>query len=94
MVEVFGNPMRSEVLRYIALNPGTHFGDMLEGIPELGSAPLVRHLRALELLGVVTLDLPPEKRRGRAPRYYLDVERVADLTATWARYVSNPEGAQ
>lgn len=87
-IEVLGSSARLELLRFIAKNPGSHFGRISDGVPGLGQTSLGRHLRALEDAGVVNVDLPPEERRGRSPRYTIESGRLDELTAAWISYVT------
>lgn len=87
-VDVLGSSARLEMLRFLAENPGSHFGRLAEGLPGMGRTSLVRHLRALEDAGVVELDLAPEERKGRSPRYTLVPSRLEALTKAWTAYVT------
>lgn len=87
-IEVLGSSARLELLRFIAENPGAHYGRITEGVPGLGQTSRGRHLRALEDAGVVSVDLPPEERRGRSPRYTIEAARLDELTAAWISYVT------
>lgn len=70
------------LINYLAHHPGSYYGDIRQST-ELAVSSLTRELRLLESIGVVRTDVnqPLGSRRGRAPRYTLDVERVESLLA-------------
>ncbi len=87
-VEVLGSSARLELLRFIAEHPDSHYGRIQEGVPGIGQTALARHLRALEQAGVLHVDIPPEERKGRSPRYRVLPTRLDELTAAWVTYVT------
>lgn len=69
-----------EVVRYIVEHPSCYYGEIREAV-ESAVSSLTRDLRLLEEVGVVQTDVsqPIGSRRGRSPRYTVDVERVEAL---------------
>lgn len=68
------------VVRFVVANPDCYYGDMQDAT----SAPvssLTRDLRLLEGIGVIETDstAPQGQRRGRSPRYRVNIERVDAL---------------
>jgi len=86
-VELMGSPARSQILRFIAANPGTYFGGIREAVTDMTANTLVRHLKAMEDAGVIALDIPREERKGRSPRYEVVPSRVKELTDQWLSYL-------
>lgn len=68
------------IVRYLAANPDSYLGD-IRGAVDAPVSSLARDLRLLESIGVVTTDVaqPLGARRGRAPRYRLDADRVNEI---------------
>ena len=88
-MEVVGNPGRSAVLRVIVTNPGLFYGQIAEQLPELPVPTMATHLRVLERVGCISLDVPPGNRRGRAPRYTANVDRIEQLVSAWVAYMTD-----
>lgn len=74
-------PGALKILQYLRANPGSYFGQILEGtgVP-IGS--LTRHLSELEDHGFITGDIPAKARRGRATRYDIDAIRIGSALDT------------
>ncbi|MDQ1130909.1 hypothetical protein [Microbacterium sp. SORGH_AS_0888] len=70
------------LIQYMVKNPNSYYGEIREAT-EAPVSSLTRDLRLLESVGVVHTDVdhPLGSRRGRAPRYRVDVQRVTDLLA-------------
>lgn len=70
------------IIRHLVDNPDSYYGDLREALG-LAVSSLTRDLRLLEEVGVVRTDVAQSigSRRGRAPRYQVDVERVEALLA-------------
>ncbi|MCW2165796.1 hypothetical protein B0I12_002961 [Microbacterium hydrothermale] len=68
------------LIRYLVDNPDSYYGDIKDATGAAVSS-LTRDLRQLESIGVVHTDVdhPLGARRGRAPRYRVDAERVQHL---------------
>lgn len=68
------------VINYLVKHPGSYYGDIREATKTAVSS-LTRDLRLLEDVGVVRTDVeqPVGSRRGRAPRYTVDVDRIDSL---------------
>ena len=66
---------------YIRRNPAAFVDDILEGTA-IPRGSLGQHLRALEGIGVLCLDLPDNKRHGRAVRYSVDEVRTVELVGS------------
>lgn len=79
-VAILARPAHRELVLYIVRNPAVSFKEIVEatGAPV---ASLTRALRQLELIGVVSTDSnqPLGLRRGQAPRYTADAERIRTL---------------
>lgn len=77
-LSAFGNPARLEVLCFLHDNGASYFGDILEGVGS-SSSSLARTLKYLEQdLGVISGDVPLGDRKGRAPRYSVDQDKVRE----------------
>lgn len=76
-VAILARNTHRELVRYLVDNPGSYYGDIKDGIGAPIST-LTRDLRQLEEIGVVRPDVeqPIGSRRGRAPRYTVDTDRV------------------
>lgn len=68
------------VINFLVKHPSSYYGDIREATNASVSS-LTRDLRLLEDIGVVRADVdqPIGARRGRAPRYTVDVERIDSL---------------
>lgn len=68
------------LVRYLIEHPNSYYGEIREGTGTAISS-LTRDLGLLEKIGVVHTDVsqPPGDRRGRAPRYRVDEERLDTL---------------
>lgn len=68
------------VINYLVKHPGSYYGDIREAT-DASVSSLTRDLRLLEEIGVVQTDVnqPVGARRGRAPRYTVDVARIHSL---------------
>lgn len=84
--EMWGNPVRERLYRYVRDNPGLFFGEIYDGFrpyaqeitgQNFPTASFARHLQKMRELGVLETDLPAERSRGRSPRYY-PVPQAAD----------------
>lgn len=66
-----------QLIRYLVDHPDSYYGDIKDATGASVSS-LTRDLRQLETIGVVRPDVeqPIGARRGRAPRYRVDEERV------------------
>lgn len=79
-VTILARTAPREIVRYIVEHPSCYYGDIREAKGTAISS-LTRDLRLLEEVGVVQTDVsqPIGSRRGRSPRYTVDVERVEAL---------------
>lgn len=78
-VTLVRNRTHLRVVEYIREHPAAYVSDILDGT-ETPKGTLGRVLRALVELGVLTIDVPPEKRgTGRNYRYTVDETRVREL---------------
>lgn len=77
--EMWGNPVREALYGFVRENPGLFFGEIYSGFrptaqgitgQNFPEASLVRHLHKMRALGVLSIDLPEDRARGRSPRYY------------------------
>jgi DNA-binding transcriptional ArsR family regulator len=64
-----------KIVRYLVDNPESYYGQIREDMDQANSS-LARHLGDLEAHGIIRGDIPAERRRGRAVRYHVDVDRV------------------
>lgn len=71
-------PAAEKILRYLAANPDSFYGQIVEGIG-VPQASVTRHLAELEANGVIAGDIPAEARRGRATRYRIQQESLRAL---------------
>ncbi|MFF7684133.1 hypothetical protein ACFZA2_15400 [Microbacterium sp. NPDC007973] len=69
-----------DLIRYLVDHPDSYYGDIKDATGAAVSS-LTRDLRQLEAIGVVHTDVdrPLGARRGRAPRYRVDVDRIDTL---------------
>ena len=74
-IEAFGTPVRLVVLAHLR-RAGRAAVDDLATATGLGPATVRRHLDALEQLGVVAGDEPPEARHGKRTTYSVDADRL------------------
>ncbi|MFK4637219.1 ArsR/SmtB family transcription factor [Paenarthrobacter histidinolovorans] len=88
-LSAFGNPARLEVLCFLRDHGPSYFGDILEGVGS-SSSSLARTLKYLEQeLGIIRGDVPLGERKGRAPRYSLNEDKVREaISALQARLLS------
>lgn len=68
------------IINYLVKHPGSYYGEIREATVTAVSS-LTRDLRLLESIGVIRTDVeqPIGARRGRAPRYTVDVDRIDAL---------------
>ena len=82
----FGNRARNEILRYLAHHSPATRGDIVAAVSS--EAPSVaKHLIILEEAGVISADLEPGQRHGKAPRYSSNKARIRELMAVHRRYL-------
>lgn len=85
-IAVYGNRARLAILRYLAHHGPALRADIAEATgtvtPTLGA-----HLVELEKAGAVNVDLPVEKRRGRAVYYTIDPHTLRHLLSVMQGYV-------
>lgn len=70
---------RIAIIEYVRSNDGAYLED-IETATAIPRASISQHLRALEGLGVIRVDIPEGRRHGRAVRYDIDPERATELT--------------
>jgi DNA-binding transcriptional ArsR family regulator len=68
------------LINYLVHNPGSYYGDIRQST-DVAVSSLTRDLRLLESIGVIQTDVdqPIGSRRGRSPRYTVNVEHVDAL---------------
>mgnify|MGYP001214734057 FL=1 len=68
------------IINYLVKHPNSYYGEIREATVTAVSS-LTRDLRLLESIGVIRTDVeqPVGERRGRAPRYTVDVDRIDAL---------------
>ena len=68
------------IVKYLVKHPASYYGEIREATVTAVSS-LTRDLRLLESIGVIHTDVeqPLGSRRGRAPRYTVDVDRIETL---------------
>lgn len=85
-INVFGNRARFSVISFLLQSGPSLRVDIAKGtglaVPTLG-----HHLSELERIGVLDVDLPPERRRGRSVRYSVNRPRVDELKSAHERYL-------
>lgn len=85
---IIGNRGRNEIIRYLNGRGAVRRGDIVEAV-SASEASVAQHLILLEKSGVIVVDVPPGHRHGRAPRYWVDCDRVTELMAALGDYLSN-----
>lgn len=85
-IDVIGNQVRTEILRRLSLESLT--------APELAESlavsrfSVLRHLTALESLGLVTADRPIGARKGVTVHWTTDADRVSKVGTSWTAYAT------
>lgn len=83
------NRARSEIIRHLVRHgPCTH-GDIAESVTCSGPS-VAMHLLILEDAGVVSADVTPGRRQGRAPRYTANKNRIKYLLRAHRQYLRDP----
>lgn len=79
-IAILSRPGPRHVINFLVKNPGSYYGEIREATSTAVSS-LTRDLRILESIGVVRTDVdqPVGARRGRAPRYTVDADRIHQL---------------
>lgn len=81
------NPARINIIRAISpIENGAYYSDIVEssGVP---TGSIRYHLMALEEIGVLTGDIPVDKRHGRAVRYSVDIARLGQILGQTFTYI-------
>jgi DNA-binding HxlR family transcriptional regulator len=79
------------VMRELALHGPRTTSELMKVLGFQIRHTLLRTLNRLEVAGVVTVDLPPEERKGRQGRYSLDVDQARAYFAQIEAFVLGAE---
>ena len=85
----FGNQARNEIIRYLLEHGPQPRGEIVANV-DASDASVAKQLVTLENAGVVSADVEPGRRHGRAPRYSVDPERIRILFEAHLRYLTVP----
>ncbi|PPF66182.1 hypothetical protein C5C18_11750 [Rathayibacter tritici] len=87
-MKALSNPSKVDIIRYLASVPQAT-GGLIQASTNLARATLNLHLRELEDLHLVTVDvdLPRGQRTGHGPRYSLDVKRLESIADQQKRFL-------
>lgn len=85
-ISVFGNRARLSIIRYLQAHGPALRIDIAEAL-NIAKPTLGHHLAELEELGALTVDLPPERRRGRTVRYSINNSVVDELLQAPQHYI-------
>lgn len=86
-IETIGNRARTEILRLLATEGALSAGELAERLGATKSG-VHHHLSALEADGLVSGDLPTDRRPGRVVRWCVNRARVEALARTWLDYTA------
>lgn len=81
-VAVFGDERRNSIVRALAMKSPMFLGE-IEKATGIAQPTLHGHLRKLEDMGYVEVDLPRGQRRGRSLRYSLARDYTAEQLRLW-----------
>lgn len=85
-IDVIGNQVRTEILRRLSLEPLTA-PDLAKGL-DVSRFSVLRHLTALESLGLVAADRPFGARKGVTVHWSTDVDQVSKVGTSWTAYAT------
>lgn len=88
ILDAIGNRVRTEILRHLSARQLT-VADLAD-MTGVDRSSVLRHLRVLEDLGLVSADHPPGERlgRGRTVLWHTNRERVAEIANIWQAYAT------
>lgn len=86
MINVVGSQVRTEILRRLV--PLAQTAPQLAEAMGVSRFTLIRHLGALELLGLVRADHARGHRQGTIVRWSTDTARLAEFMRAWTSYVT------
>lgn len=86
-IEAFGNRVRIAILAHLATIQGGRTSGEIADALGLTLRPVQRHLWAMEELGLVIVDQPGGDRRGKRPRYEINVRRIRALYQDLGRHL-------
>lgn len=88
ILDAIGNRVRTEILRHLSARHMTVAE--LADLTGVDRSSILRHLRVLEELGMVSADHPPGERlgRGRLVLWHTNPTRVAEIANIWLAYVT------
>lgn len=85
-IAIFGNRARLSIISYLLKSGPSMRVDIAKGT-EIAIPTLGHHLTDLERIGVLDVDLPPERRRGRSVHYAANRERLDELKMAHEQYL-------
>lgn len=85
-IDVIGNQVRTEILRRLSFEALTA-PELAENLG-VSRFSILRHLGALESLGLVTADRPPGARKGVVVHWTTDADLVAKVGTSWTTYAT------
>ncbi|MBG0741319.1 helix-turn-helix transcriptional regulator [Paeniglutamicibacter antarcticus] len=88
-VATFGNRTRNEIIRHLLEHGPEPRGEIVANV-EASEASVAKHLVLLEDAGIVSADVEPGRRHGRAPRYSVNPDRIRVLLEAHLQYLTAP----
>jgi DNA-binding transcriptional ArsR family regulator len=85
-VQVLGNRVRNEILRYLKDHPNALLADIANGV-SISRHTIGPQLVALEDADVITAQPPRGQRRGRSVLYSANLAALESLINAWISYV-------
>jgi DNA-binding transcriptional ArsR family regulator len=85
-MKLLGNKVNVRIVQYLVGASPADFGQIKTGTG-IAQSTLTTHLRDLEAIGVITGNLPAERRPGRSTLYALDADRVKSLAQLHVDYM-------
>ena len=85
-ITVFGNRARMSIIGFLLQSGPSMRVDIAKGT-EIAIPTLGHHLADLERIGVLDVDLPPERRRGRSVHYSANRGRLDELKTAHEAYL-------
>jgi DNA-binding transcriptional ArsR family regulator len=85
-VQVLGNRVRNEILRYLKNHPNALLADIADGV-SISRHTIGPQLVALEGADVIVAQPPRGQRRGRSVLYSVNLAALESLINAWISYV-------
>ncbi|PXA63972.1 hypothetical protein CVS29_17505 [Arthrobacter psychrochitiniphilus] len=86
----FGNETRNDIILYLLEHGPEPRGEIVANV-DASDASVAKHLVFLEDAGIVGADVEPGRRHGRAPRYFVNPDRIRVLFEAHLHHLTTPK---